>query len=203
MEQERMKQNSPVFPIIGIVIALSAAAFGLYHLNKIPDNEFPEFQPSFSLHSKSGPVKLSDIRGKVGLIFFGYAHCPDVCPATMVNFGQALDMMSKEEQARVRAIFVSLDPLRDTPEIMARYTGFFHDDILGLSGNVDEVTAAAKSFKIAYEQDKPNSIGNYSMNHSTYIFIIRPDGNLGKLMGHQSSPEEIVQELRFWMQWAD
>lgn len=198
-----MKQNSPVFPIIGIVIALAAAAFGLYHLNKMPDNEFPEFKPSFSLHSDKGVVKLSDFRGKVGLLFFGYAHCPDVCPATMVNFGRTLDLLTEDERARMKAIFVSLDPDRDTPEIMKKYTGFFHDDILGLSGSVEEVTAAAKAFEIAYEHDKPNAIGNYSMNHSTYIFIVRPDGNLGRLMSHQSEPEAIAAELRYWMQWAD
>jgi len=198
-----MKQKSPVLPIIGIIIALGAVAFGWYQVNRIPDNEFPEFKPEFSLHSVNGPFKLTDIKGKVGLIFFGYAHCPDVCPATMVNFGRMLDLLTDEERAKMKAIFVSLDPDRDTPEIMAKYTGFFHDDILGLSGSVEEVTAAAKSFLIAYEHDKPNDIGNYSMNHSTYIFIVRPDGKLGRLMGHQSEPEDIARELRYWMKWAD
>jgi len=198
-----MNKSSPALPIIGIVVALSVAAFGWYSLNRIPDNEFPEFKPGFSLHSANGPFKLSNIHGKVGLLFFGYAHCPDVCPATMVNFGQALDMLDESERAKVKALFISLDPMRDTPEIMARYTGFFHPEILGLSGNVEEITAAAKSFMIAYEQDKPNELGNYSMNHSTYIFIVRPDGHLGRLMGHRSSPEEIVQELRYWLKWAD
>ena len=202
-ELKTMKKNSQIFPIIGIIIALSAALFGLYNLNKIPDNEFPEFKPAFSLHTVDGPYTLSSFKGKIGLLFFGYAHCPDVCPATMVNFGRALDMLDAKERAKVQSLFISLDPVRDTPEIMAKYVKFFHPDILGLSGSLDEVNAAAKSFLIAYEQDQANALGNYSMNHSTYIFIIRPDGNLGKLMGHQSSPEEIVQELRFWMKWAD
>lgn len=198
-----MEKNRQIIPVIGIVIALAAVGFGLYNLNGIPDNEFPEFKPAFSLHSVDGPFKLSDIHGKVGLIFFGYAHCPDVCPATMVNFGQALDLLNDEERSKVRTIFVSLDPDRDTPEIMAKYTGFFHNDILGLSGSVEEITAAAKSFKIAFEHDKPNAIGNYSLNHSTYIYIVRPDGNIGHLVGHQSSPKAIAAELRFWIKWAD
>ncbi|HKI59817.1 MAG TPA: SCO family protein, partial [Mariprofundaceae bacterium] len=67
----------------------------------------------------------------------------------------------------------------------------------------DQVEAAAKSFMIAYEKDKPNQIGNYSMNHSTYIFIIRPDGNLAQLMSHQDPPEDIANVLRYWMKWAD
>lgn len=198
-----MNKASPIFPVIGIVIALSAAAFGWYNINKIPDNEFSQFKLSLDLQSSEGPFKLSDIKGKVGLVFFGYAHCPDVCPATMVNFGRTLDMLSENERAKVSPLFVSLDPNRDTPEIMAKYTKFFHPEIMGLSGNDSQVEAAAKAFLIAYEKDKPNQLGNYSMNHSTYIFIIRPDGNLGQLMSHQAPPEDIANVLRHWMKWAD
>ncbi|MDX8403697.1 MAG: SCO family protein [Mariprofundaceae bacterium] len=198
-----MNKNSPVLPIIGMIIALSLAGFGWINLNKVPENEFPEFNLSFKLHNSHGPFQLTDIKGKVGLLFFGYAHCPDVCPTIMVSFGQAIDLLSEDERDKIKALFISLDPKRDTPEVMAKYTGFFHSDIIGLSGNPDETEAAAKSFLIAYEKDKPNQIGNYSMNHSTYIFIVRPDGHLGRLMGHKSSPEEIVTELRYWIKWAD
>lgn len=198
-----MNKNSPAVPIIGMIIALSVVAFGWYNLNKAPENEFPQFNLAFNLQSSDGPFQLSDIKGKVGLLFFGYAHCPDVCPATMVNFGQAINLLNEDERAKMETLFISLDPKRDTPEIMAKYAGFFHPDIIGLSGSQDEVEAAAKSFLIAYEKDKPNQLGNYSMNHSTYIFIVRPNGNLARLMGHKSSPEEIVAELRRWMKWAE
>ncbi len=198
-----MNKNSPALPIIGMIVALGITAFGWFSLNQIPENEFPEFNLSFTLQSSDGPFQLTDIKGKVGMIFFGYAHCPDVCPATMVNFGQAIDLLSKDERAKMKALFVSLDPRRDTPEVMAKYTAFFHPDIVGLSGSPEQVEAAAKSFLIAYEKDKPNQLGNYSMNHSTYIFIVRPDGHLGNLIGHRSSPEEIVKVLRYWMKWAD
>ena len=198
-----MNKNSPVLPIIGMVAALSIVAFGWFNLNKAPENEFPEFNLSLKLQSSDGPFQLTDIKGKVGLLFFGYAHCPDVCPATMVNFAQTLDLLNEDERTKMKTLFISLDPIRDKPEVMAKYTAFFHPDILGLSGNPDEVEAAAKSFLIAYEKDKPNQLGNYSMNHSTYIFIVRPDGNLGRLMGHKSTPEEIAHELRYWMKWAD
>ena len=198
-----MNKNSPIFPVLGIVVALSAAAFGWYNMNKIPENEFPQFKLSLDLQSSKGPFQLSDIKGKVGLLFFGYAHCPDVCPATMVNFGRALDMLNEKERAKVSTLFVSLDPKRDTPEKMAKYTKFFHPDIIGLSGNEAQVEAAAKAFLIAYEKDEPNQLGNYSINHSTYIFIIRPDGHLGQLMGHQDPAEDIANVLRHWMKWAD
>jgi len=198
-----MNRNSTLIPIIGLIVALTVVGFGWYSLNKAPDNEFPEFKLSFDLHSADGPVSFSDSRGKVGLLFFGYAHCPDVCPAAMVNLGKVLDMLSESERKKVSSLFISLDPLRDTPAVMKKYVGFFHSDITGLTGSVEEVEAAAKSFLIAYEKDKPNELGNYSMNNSTYIFITRPDGSLGNLIGHKSSPEEIVAVLRYWMKWAD
>ena len=198
-----MNKNTPLIPVIGLIVALSVVAFGWYNLNKIPENEFPEFKLAFNLHSTDGPVSLNDSNGKVGLLFFGYAHCPDVCPAAMVSFGRALDLLSESERKKVSALFISLDPLRDTPKIMKKYVGFFHPDITGLSGSVEEVEAAAKSFLIAYEKDEPNQLGNYSMNHSTYIFITRPDGALGNLIGHKTSPEEIVAVLRYWMKWAE
>jgi len=197
-----MNRNSTLMPAIGLIVALTLVGFGWYSINKIPDNEFPEFKLSFSLHSADGPVNFSDTKGKVGLIFFGYAHCPDVCPATMVNFGQALDRLTASERSKVKAMFVSLDPMRDSPEVMKKYVGFFHSDITGLAGSVDEIDAAAKSFLIAFEKDKANELGNYSMNHSTYIFITRPDGNLGNLLSHKSSPDEIVEVLRHWIKWA-
>ena len=198
-----MNNNSPLLPVIGLIIAITAVGFGWFSLNKIPENEFPEFNLAFNLHSADGPVSFNDTKGKVGLLFFGYAHCPDVCPATMVNFGQALDKLSESERSKVKALFISLDPKRDTPKIMKKYVNFFHSEIIGLTGSDEEIEAASKSFLIAFEKDKPNELGNYSMNHSTYIFITRPDGALGNLIGHKSSPEEIVGLLRYWLKWAE
>jgi len=198
-----MNRNSTLLPVLGIVIAAGIVAFGWNQVNRIPENEFPMMTPEYTLQGSQGTVRLSDFRGKVGMLFFGYAHCPDVCPSTMVTFGQVLDMLDEKERTKVSAQFISLDPERDSPEVMTKYVNFFHPGIIGLSGNSEQITAAAKSFLIAYEQDKANAIGNYSMNHSTYIFIVRPDGHLGRLMSHQSTAEEIAAELRYWMKWAD
>ncbi|MDT8376666.1 MAG: SCO family protein [Mariprofundaceae bacterium] len=194
--------NRPV-SIIGLIVAFTVVGFGWYFMNRIPDNRYPEIKLAFTLHSSDGPVSFSDTRGKVGLLFFGYAHCPDICPATMVNFGQVLDLLSESERSKVKALFISVDPSRDTPEIMKKYVGFFHPDIIGLTGSAEEVEAAAKSFMVAVEKEEPNELGNYSVAHSSYVFITRPDGGLGALIGHQDSVEEIAEQLRYWMKWAD
>ncbi len=189
--------------IIGLVIAFTAVGSTWYFLNRIPDNQYPNFKLSFTLQSANGPVSLSDIKGKVGLLFFGYAHCPDVCPSTMVNFGHALDLLNESERSKVKALFISVDPARDTPKIIEKYVSFFHSDITGLTGSVEEIKAATKSFKVGFGKESPNELGNYSVVHSTYIFIVRPDGGLGSLIGHNASPEEIVESLRYWIKWAD
>ncbi len=189
--------------IIGLIVTLTVVGLSLHFLSRIPDNQYPDIKLTFTLHSTDGPVSFSDTRGKVGLLFFGYARCPDICPATMVNFGSALDMLSESERSKVKALFISVDPARDTPEIIEKYVGFFHSDITGLTGSVEEIEVAASSFRVGFEKESPNELGNYSMSHSTYIFITRPDGGLGGLIGHNGSPEEIVESLRYWLKWAD
>ncbi|MCF7821221.1 MAG: SCO family protein [Mariprofundaceae bacterium] len=189
--------------IIGLVVTFAVVGFTWYSLNRIPDNQFPDIKLAFTLHSADGPVSFSDTHGKVGLLFFGYARCPDVCPTTMVNFGSALDMLTESERSKVKALFISVDPARDTPEIIEKYVGFFHPEITGLTGSAEEIKAATSSFRVGFEKESPNDLGNYSINHSTYVFITRPDGGLGGLIGHNGSPEEIAQSLRYWIKWAD
>jgi protein SCO1/2 len=192
-----------LIPIIALIVTLIIVAMTWHFLSRIPDNKYPDIKLAFTLHSADGPVSFSDTRGKVGMLFFGYARCPDVCPTTMVNFGTVLDLLSESERSKVKALFISVDPARDTPEIIEKYVGFFHSDITGLTGSTEEIKAAASSFQVGFEKESPNELGNYSMSHSTYIFITRPDGGLAGLIGHNASPEEIVESLRYWIKWAD
>jgi len=192
-----------LFPIFLLIAAIGMVAFGAYNLNKMPETKYPMFNAEFSLHSASGPVSFNDLAGKVSVVFFGYTHCPDICPATLVNFGHALKMLDDKERSKVRAVFISLDHERDTPEMVSKYTRFFHPEIIGLTGNEAEVTAAAKAFMVPSEKNAPNAKGNYTMNHGTYLYVIRPDGKLGELASHQDSAEKIVASLRAWIKWAE
>jgi len=202
-ETHHMSNNIGKFPIIVLILAICMVGFGMYNLNKMPDTKYPQFKAAFTLHNAEGTVSFSDLAGKVSVVFFGYTHCPDVCPATLINFGKALKMMDEDEQKLVRAVFVSLDHDRDTPEMVSKYTKYFHPDIIGLTGNDEEITAAAKAFMVPKEKNKPNAKGNYTMNHGTYLYIMRPDGKLGELASHQDPPEKIVASLRAWIKWAE
>ncbi len=198
-----MSHKVSIFPVIVLVLSLAMTSFGIYQLNKMPESPFPQIQGKFTLHHADGSFSFTDMAGKSGLIFFGYTHCPDVCPATLVNVSNALNLLDKSEQKQVSIVFISLDPDRDTPEIMTKYVKYFHPKIIGLTGSEAEIDVAVKSFYAAREKNKPNEKGNYTINHSTNIYMIRPDGMVGELISSKSTPEEIAAALRRWLPWAD
>lgn len=195
-----MQNRLGSFPVILLVVALGLVSFGLYNLNKMPTSPYPEMKPAFHLHTDTGAVDLTDFAGKVAVVYFGYTRCPDVCPATLVNVGRALDLLDEEEKRKTKGIFISLDSERDTPEIAAKYARYFHPSIIGLTGSKEEAAAAAKAFFVGYQKDDTE---NYGINHSTYLFIIRPDGKLGAMIGHESTPKEIAEAIRHWLPWAE
>jgi len=198
-----MSNKMSKFPIIILIVAIGMIAFGTYSLNQMPASKYPMFKGDFTLHNAEGSVSFSDLKGKVSVIFFGYTHCPDVCPATLINFAKALKMMDEDEQKKVRAVFIAIDHERDTPEMVSKYSRYFHPDIIGLTGNKEEIEAAAKAFMVPSEKNAPNAKGNYTINHGTYLYIMRPDGTLGELASHQDPPEKIVASLRAWIKWAE
>lgn len=198
-----MSEKPSSFLITVLILGIGMIIFGAYQLNKMPSPKYPQFKPAFSLHTSDRAVSFSELSGKVSVVFFGYTHCPDVCPATLLNLGKALKTLSEEEKALVRAVFIAIDHDRDTPEKVNKYTRFFHPEIIGLTGNREEIAAATKAFMVPFEKGKQNAKGNYIMNHGTYLYIMRPDGELGELISHKSSPEEIVAALRKWTRWAE
>jgi len=198
-----MTRKVSTLPLIVLILSLIMVSFGVYHINKIPDSAFPQVKGDFALHHADGSYSLKDMAGKSGLILFGYTHCPDVCPAALVNIANALNLLDKSEQEKVRALFISLDPKRDTPEKTDKYAKYFHPQIIGLSGSEEEVLLAANSFYAAREMNEPNEKGNYTVNHTTTLYMIRPDGMVGELVSHDSKPEVIAKALRRWLPWSD
>ncbi|MDX8389112.1 MAG: SCO family protein [Mariprofundaceae bacterium] len=198
-----MQYKPLIFLALMLSVAIALVSLGIYQLNKMPDSQFPDFKPKFTLHSTDGTFSVKDMHGKVGLVFFGYTHCPDICPGTLVRLSQALKLLNDEERAKLEVLFITLDPARDTSEVMAKYAHYFHTKIIALSGNEEEVNVAKSSFLIASETLEANKKGNYAMNHSTYLFVLRPDGKLGNLLSHADEPNKIIETVRYWMKWAD
>jgi len=194
------KRNFLPFIVLGLTVIF--IGFGIYNLNKMPASPYPDVHGEFSLHSIDGPVTSKDMLGKVGVIYFGYTHCPDVCPDTLVRIGAALKLLDSDELAKVMPVFITVDSERDTPEVMAKYAHHFNSHLLGLSGSSKEIKAAAKSFFFGYTKQAPSKKGKYTVIHASFITIIRPDGSIGKFMSHTSKPEDIANAIRHWLRWS-
>ena len=152
----------------------------------------------FTLNSANGPVALHDFLGKVVLLYFGYTHCPDACPTTLTHWRIAFNSLSPHKQAQVRGIFVSIDPGRDSTELLKDYVNHFHHNIVGVTGSSSELQKVTAEYKASFSYEKTdNSDGaNYTVNHSGAVYVIDPTGQVRDLLTFQSSSEEIVNSIR-------
>ncbi|MBS1132748.1 MAG: electron transport protein SCO1/SenC [Proteobacteria bacterium] len=150
----------------------------------------------FTLQSPAGPVSLADQRGKVVLLYFGYTFCPDICPTSLSAIAQALSALTPAEMAKVKTFFISVDPERDTMDVLKVYAPFFHPSIVGLSGSSEQVAQVARLYGARYMKQKPDENGLYSVDHSAYIYVVAPDGKLAASLPHGTLPTQIVDMIR-------
>lgn len=150
----------------------------------------------FVLRSPTGPLALSGYRGKVVLIYFGYTYCPDACPMSLASIGQALSALTPAELAQAAGLFVSLDPERDTPEVLQAYAPFFHPSIVGLTGSPEQVAQVARQYGVRYMKQKSDGDAPYLIDHSSAIHVIARDGKLAATLPHGSTPLSLVDTLR-------
>ena len=138
---------------------------------------------------------LEDFRGKAVVLFFGYTHCPDVCPTTLAQAAEALKALGAQAD-RVQVLFVTVDPERDTKDALAKYVTAFDPRFLGLYGDADATRRAAKEFKIYYEKGAQSAPGSYSMDHSSQTYVIDPQGRLRLLVRTERIAEDLPADLR-------
>lgn len=152
-------------------------------------------QADFHLVDAEGkPRSLADYRGKVVALFFGYTHCPDVCPTTLADMAQVMRQLGRDED-KVQVLFVTLDPERDTRQMLAQYVPAFHPRFAGLSGDAAATAQAARAFGVMYQrQDGKN--GGYTLDHSAGTYLIAPDGKFVLLAPYQQKAELLVQDIR-------
>jgi protein SCO1/2 len=139
---------------------------------------------------------LADFHGKVVALFFGFTNCPDVCPTALATIAQARALLG-EEAGQVQGLFVTVDPKRDTPEVLAKYVTAFDPTFLGLYGGEAQTERAAKEFKIYYQAQKPDANGSYGVDHSGQIYVLDANGVLRLyIRSHDAAPEAIAHDLR-------
>jgi protein SCO1/2 len=152
--------------------------------------------PDFALVDQDGqPVDRTVFEGQWDLVFFGFTHCPDICPATMTVLGQAKRELEAEgRQPLPRVVLVSVDPERDTPEAMARYVAYFGDGNLGLTGELDELGKLTNALGIFFQKSGDEE-GAYGVDHSTVVLVIDPQGRLKALFTAPHDVADLVHDL--------
>jgi len=149
----------------------------------------------FRLVDQNGKtVTDADLKGKWSLVYFGYTHCPDACPTALNDIAIALDELGPQRNA-VRPVFVTVDPERDTPAVLKSYVTAFDAPILALSGTPEEIAQAAKGYRVYYAKH-PEAGGDYSMDHSSVIYVMDPEGRFTASFTQENSPEEIAERLK-------
>jgi protein SCO1/2 len=153
-----------------------------------------------------GPFRLTDqngnrvtnetFAGRNMLIYFGYTYCPDICPLSLQNMVAALDELSPAEAERVAPIFITVDPERDTVEQLASYVPLFDDRLIGLTGTDAEIKAAARAYRVYFAKAEVEGSADYLMDHSSFIYLMGPDGTYRAHFGHDATPQEIAARLR-------
>jgi len=140
-------------------------------------------------------VQLSDYKGQVVVLFFGYTYCPDVCPTTLFEMKRAMDILGNKSED-VQVIFVSVDPERDTPERLADYVANFNDDFIGASGTLEQVSEVASQYGVFFEYVQEEGQTGYLVNHTASQFLIDRDGRLVVLLEPGASGEQIADDVR-------
>jgi protein SCO1 len=178
------------------IAALAAAGCG---------NDAPRFRGSdvtgagfgrdFALTDHEGrPRTLADFRGKAVALFFGYTHCPDVCPTTLAELAEAMRRLGADH-SRVQVLFVTVDPERDTPELLRLYVPAFDPTFLGLRGDAAALERVAKEFKVIYARRPGSTPETYAMDHSAGTFLFDPQGRLRVFESYGVGPEVLVHDL--------
>jgi protein SCO1/2 len=153
------------------------------------------FARDFRLTDHNGQVRtLADFKGKAVAIFFGYTHCPDVCPTTLSDFAAALQQMGPQAE-RVQVIFVTVDPQRDTPELLKQFVPAFNPGFLGMYTDAETLKQLAKEYKVVYQKTSVKAADDYLIDHSAGTYVYDPKGNLRLLIPYGSSPDAIAQDL--------
>lgn len=192
---------SPKNLILGILLG-SALAAGIFVASKVttpaePQSAFiipiPSALPEFSLLDQTGAAVNADtFRGQWDLMFFGFTHCPDICPTTLQTLANVRrELAATGAETLPRIVLVSVDPERDTPELLGQYVDYFGDDNLAVTGNLEEVRKLTGALGIYFEK-APTEDGNYSVDHSAAVLVINPKGEFLALF---STPHIVADYL--------
>ena len=157
----------------------------------------------FKLTDDNGkPVTGADYRGKVVVLYFGYTHCPDVCPLTLAQLHVVMQRLGPLADG-ARILFVSVDPARDTPAVMHAYVNAFDPRAVGLTGDAHAIEALSKRYRSAFSREPGSADGNYEVSHSSAIYVFDRDGRARVLATPSASQDDLVHDLHLLLDTGD
>lgn len=172
------------------------ALFIIGNLAIFPQANTASVGGDFELTSHKGqPFKLSDIEGKVGILFFGFTHCPDVCPNTLLEIQRLLVNLDKQLK-HVKVLFISVDPKRDTLDRLDSYVTYFDKNIIGLTGSVEDVTTVLKQYNGTVTLSGDTNSDNYQVEHTANIYIIDKQGQISSIILPRTPFAVLEQQVR-------
>lgn len=179
-----------------LLAAAFAVAVGCAPNEKFASTVVSAPAPDFTLQTGNNiPVSLHDLRGEVVVVYFGYTHCPDVCPMTMSTYARALEQMPESMRQRVKVVMVSVDPKRDTPEIMAKYVAHFSPNFVGVTGSEEQINTVTKAWDITVECGEPSADGSYVVGHPAHSYVLDKLGRQRLIVPHDISAETLAADL--------
>ncbi|HTT13819.1 MAG TPA: SCO family protein [Burkholderiaceae bacterium] len=186
--------------LLGLGVALLVALAGCRRQTEQSFNSVDitgaGYARDFSLTDQNGKHRtLAEFRGKVVLVFFGYTQCPDVCPTTLADLARVKAMLG-DAGDKMQVLFISVDPERDTPAVLAQYVPSFDRSFLGLYGNAEETARTAKEFKVIYQKVPGKTATSYSVDHTAGTYVFDPQGRLRLFIKQSESVDAIAADLR-------
>ncbi len=194
--------RTPVALLASMLLALLVAACG--SAPESPPLEGATMGGPFTLTGPAGRVSDTDFAGKYRIVYFGFTFCPDVCPVDLQTIGAGLRRFEAEDPARaarVQPIFISVDPARDTPEVLRSYVANFHPRLIGLTGSEAEIARVSRAYGVYYQRGEPAEPGSqdYLVDHSRVVILYGPTGEPITIIPHDKGPEGVAAELDRWV----
>ena len=161
-----------------------------------------DFARSLELTGHDGkPRALADFQGKVVVVFFGFVHCPDVCPTTLARFASVMKALGPDAE-RVQVLLVSVDPDRDTPDVLARYVTAFNPSFLGLTGEPAAIARTAKEFRVIYQKQAGQTPDTYTVDHSSGVYVFDPKGRVRLFVSGAQDASVLEHDIRLLLSGA-
>ena len=156
-----------------------------------------QFGSTFALPDTTGKMRtLEEFKGKAVVLFFGYTHCPDVCPTTMAELSQAMQQLGPDAAARVQVLFVTIDPARDSPDVLSQYVAAFNPSFIGLRPNDAQLDKLAKDFRVYYAKVQGKTADGYTMDHTAASYVFDPSGKLRLFARDGQGAQPWVHDLK-------